>query len=83
MKKKTVVFAPVLEQHQQKAPAIVKKNIIEDVVLLLNPTYLPLYDEMYDYLHDIGFYVIDRELIKISARDARDLIEKRFRTSKR
>ena len=81
-KKKSVAFAPVLEEHQKK-PQVSRHNIIEDVVLLVNPTYMKFYDDLHFFLQDLGFYIIDRDLIKISAKDSRELIERRFKSTRR
>ena len=54
-KKKTVVFAPVLEETQKIVRDTVNKvdiDMVGDAILLLNPKYEHLYNELPEYLED-------------------------------
>ena len=80
-KKKTVVFAPILEEEKPK-PVVIKNNILEDAILILNPLYLEMMNDAHSFLEELGFTIIDRDKITITSKQSNDIFKRRFKPSK-
>ena len=80
-KKKTVVFAPVLEETQKKEPEVVKTNKIEDIIVIVNPVYLDIYNLLPEYLESLGFKIITHNYFTFTESHCKRLISKRYKNS--
>lgn len=79
-KKKTVAFAPVLEETQQIV-SVVKFNRIEDLIFLMNPLYDNLYGVLPEYFESLGFKIITQGFVTLSEKQAKRLISRRYKHS--
>jgi len=79
-KKKTVTFDPVL-QEQQKKVIISKENVIEDVVLMMNPHYENLIEPSIVLLQSLGFGIIDNRFVKLEPSQIKQILSKRYQNS--
>jgi hypothetical protein len=79
-KKKTVVFAPVLEE-EKKQVLVKRENIIEDVILLLNPKYDHLFNDARYFFEDHGFGIIDYQYVTLTSKQATEIFARRYKSS--